>query len=239
MSRTAAVLAGGLGTRVAGLTSGAIPKALLPVAGRPFIDLKLDQLSSLGIDRAVLLLGVHADQIVDYVGDGSRWGLEITIARDADVLAGTGGAVQGAIGLLPPRFWVTYADTLVEADLAEIEGQTEANGWGGAMTVLANRDRWQCSNVSVRGNKVVAYEKRPLPGTHLYLDYGLLLLPSYPFRRVADANFDLSVVLEDLISDGALGAVEVRQPFHDIGTPQAFRETEEWAVESIRAQVTR
>ena len=78
------MLAGGPRDAGRGLTGGTLPKALLPVAGRPFIDHKLAELARLGVERVVLLLGHGADQIVDYVGDGTGWDSTSTSSHDGD-----------------------------------------------------------------------------------------------------------------------------------------------------------
>jgi NDP-sugar pyrophosphorylase family protein len=226
--RTVVVLAGGLGTRIASLTGDSTPKALLPVAGSPFLAHKLSEVSRLGGDRVVLLLGHRADPIVEFVGDGSRWNLEVAVVHDGGRLRGTGGAVKHAAAALPERFWLTYGDTLLDADLEQAERDEESIGAAGTMTVLHNRDRWQVSNVSVDERIVVAYDKHALPGQHDYIDYGYMHLQASAITTVPVDEFDLSVALEPLISSRKLAAAVVSERFHDIGTPDAFVETERW-----------
>jgi MurNAc alpha-1-phosphate uridylyltransferase len=226
--RTVVVLAGGLGTRIASLTGDSMPKALLPVAGLPFLAHKLSEISRLGGERVVLLLGHRADPIVEFVGNGSRWNLEIAIVRDGGRLRGTGGAVKWAAPVLPEQFWLTYGDTLLDADLERAEHDEVMIGAAGTMTVLHNRDRWQVSNVSVDERLVVAYDKHAVPGRHDYIDYGYLHLPASAIMSVPVDEFDLSVALEPLIASRSLAAAVVSEPFHDIGTPDALAETERW-----------
>ncbi len=120
--RTAVVLAGGLGTRVA-TSPGRLPKALVPVAGRPFLDHKLAELARLGVERVVLLLGAHADQVIDHL-EGWRGSIRHpATSLTASALRGTGGAIKHAADLLgDDHFWVTYGDTLLDADLAAASG---------------------------------------------------------------------------------------------------------------------
>jgi len=226
--RTVALLAGGLGTRVASLSGGAVPKALLPVAGRPFIDHKLAEFRRLGVDRVVMLLAVHSDQIIDHVGDGSDWDLHVDFALDGDRLLGTGGSVKRALSGLPDRFWVTYGDSLLDADLGAGEAMVERRSGAGVMTVLHNRDRWETSNVSIVGDLVTEYAKGRPAGSHRYIDYGYLLLPSSVFAAAPADEFDLSDVLQPLIATRRLHALEVAEPFHEIGTPESLAATEQW-----------
>src|SRR5438270_12360612 len=91
----AALLAGGLATRLRPITE-TIPKALVEVAGRPFIDHQLELLRRNGIRRVVLCLGHLGRLVQDHVGDGSRFGVAASYSFDGDQLLGTGGAVLAA-----------------------------------------------------------------------------------------------------------------------------------------------
>jgi NDP-sugar pyrophosphorylase family protein len=228
VSRTIAILAGGLGTRVAALTGGVTPKAMLPLAGRPFIDHKLAETRRLGADRVVLLLGHGADQIAAHVGDGSQWGMHIDVLLDGSQPLGTGGALRHAAPLLGLQVWVTYGDTLLDADLQGAETHARTIGCRGAMTVLHNRDQWEISNTSIAGGRVVAYTKGEPAGTHEYIDYGYLLFPVDSLTEIDDPAFDLRIVISKLIEQRQLAAYEVFERFHDIGTPEALAETDRW-----------
>ena len=96
------------------------------------------------------------------------------------------------------------------------------------MTVLHNRDHWETSNTSIADGHVIAYTKGDPPGTHEYIDYGYVLLPVDSLTDVTEAAFDLRVVVQRLIEQRSLAAYEVHERFHDIGTPEAFAETDAW-----------
>lgn len=226
--RTVAVLAGGMGTRVASLTGGTIAKAMLEVGGRPFIDHKLEEAVRLGASRVVLLLGAYSESIVGYVGDGKQWGLLVDCVVDDEGLNGTGGALRRASAVLPDRYWVTYGDSLLDVDLAGAEQSAGQHGWDAVMTVLENHDRWQPSNVAVVGDRVVAYDKQRKGHDFRFIDYGYLLLPSDAVTTVDKDRFDLQEALQPLIDRGALGVFRAHEPFHDIGTPEAWAATDEW-----------
>jgi NDP-sugar pyrophosphorylase family protein len=228
VTRTIAILAGGLGTRVAALTGGTIPKAMLPVAGAPFIDHKLEEARRLGATRVVLLLGHGAGQIVEHVGDGSRFGVPVTVVLDGDELLGTGGALRQAAAGVGDRPWITYGDTLLDVDLDAADRRADELGCRGVMTVLRNRDQLEPSNTTVVADRVTAYAKGDPPGTHDYIDYGLLRLPMAAFDAVEARAFDLSIVVQDLIAARDLAAFEVHERFHDIGTPESRSETDTW-----------
>jgi len=224
-----AVLAGGLGIRLRTVTGDDLPKALLPVAGRPFIDHKLLELRDEGAHSVLLLVGHGGGAIREHVDDGARFGLDVTYLDDGPVLLGTGGALARATPLLGDEFWVTYGDTLLEVDTAAAEASLERDDAVCLMTVLHNRDRWEPSNARVDGARVAAYGKNPRPPGAEHIDYGMLLFRSAAFAGFArDEPLDLALVLQGLVATSRLAAFTVTTRFHDIGTPDALRDTEAW-----------
>src|SRR5512137_1345027 len=109
------VLAGGLGTRLRPLTE-TLPKVLVPVLGRPFLEHLVEDVARQGFTRLVLSVGVLSDQVEACFGDGGRLGCCIEYARETTPL-GTGGAVVNALPLLGDTFLVLNGDTLLEVDL--------------------------------------------------------------------------------------------------------------------------
>ena len=95
-----AVLAGGLGLRLRELTGTQLPKAMVPVLGRPFVDWQLETLAASGVTEVVLLVGHSGDHIRDHVGSGHQFGLAVTYVEDGPTLRGTGGAILHALPAL-------------------------------------------------------------------------------------------------------------------------------------------
>ena len=220
------VLAGGLGTRLLALTNGLLPKAMVPINGRPFIDYKLRGLGRLGVEHVVLLVGERGEQIVDHVGDGRHLGVSVSYVHDGRALRGTAGAIRHALGQLPARFWVTYGDTFVTTDLAAAEQHAAASAAQGLMCVLRNDDCWEPSNVSVVDGWIDAYRKGAPSGTFNWIDYGLLLFDRSSFSIIAeDESVDLFEVVQRLIASRSLAAWEVHDRFWEVGTPAAVAET--------------
>lgn len=235
MRRSVAVLAGGLGTRVAHLTGVDAPKAMLPIGDRPFVDFKLAELAAAGADDIVLLTGFGTDALRAHVEGAGPGGVSVRVVEDGPNLLGTGGAIRRALDVLPDPFWVTYGDTLLDVDLDPAEQRLAADpGLDGVMSLLRNEDRWQVSNVSIDAEMIVtAYDKDAAPGSHAYIDYGMLLLRHEVFAHGgADATFDLTDALGDAVGQRRIGAFVVSEPFHDIGTETAWHETARWALDT-------
>ena len=153
-----AILAGGLASRLHPITK-TIPKALVEVAGKPFICRQLDYLYAQGIRRIILCIGYLGEMIQTVVGDGSRFGLAVSYSHDGPVLLGTGGALKKAIKLMGEEFFVLYGDSFLPVDFAQIERAFFESRKAALMTVMENADRWDKSNVLFHEGELVEYNK--------------------------------------------------------------------------------
>ena len=221
------VLAGGLGTRLGGLTQ-TLPKPLVPVAGRPFIEHPLELLRDHGARRVVLAVGHCGELIEQALGDGARLGLEIAYAFDGPTLRGTAGAIRGALHLLDERFLVLYGDTFLRVDYRRFAAFHAQHGLPGSMSVLRDSTLVP-ANCVVEGNLVTAYNKRQPPAGAEWVDYGLLAFEATVFA--GDEPADLSDLTAMLAGARQLAAFAVEDRFYEIGTPAALAETERFLLE--------
>jgi NDP-sugar pyrophosphorylase family protein len=175
-----AILAGGLATRLRPMTHKT-PKALIDVAGRPFIFRQLDYLHRQGVARVVLCTGYLGEQIADVVGDGKAFGLEVLYSPDGPTLLGTGGALKQALPQLGERFFVLYGDSFLPCDFREVHNAFLHCGRPALMTVFRNRDQWDRSNVVFRDRLVVEYNKHTRRPDMEFIDYGLGILSNEVF----------------------------------------------------------
>src|SRR5947199_6273532 len=88
------ILAAGVGSRLDPLTRN-VPKPLVPIINRPVMEYLVELLKKHGFDEIVVNLHYLGDQIIDYFGDGSRWGVKIVWSRE-DRLWGDAGSVKRA-----------------------------------------------------------------------------------------------------------------------------------------------
>jgi NDP-sugar pyrophosphorylase family protein len=218
-------LAGGLATRLRPITS-TIPKALVEVAGKPFIDHQLALLKRNGIRRVVLCLGHLGEQVEQYLWDGQAHGLKLDFCHDGERLLGTGGALRRAAPLLGDVFWVVYGDSYMDIDYSAVLADFARSDALGLMTVIANFGRWDCSNVLFRDGRIVCYDKRrPTPDMN-HIDYGVALLRRSALARIPlDRPADLADLYHDLVAEGRMAAHEVTQRFYEIGSPAGLEET--------------
>lgn len=119
---TAIILVGGLGTRLGALSAG-MPKPMLPVAGRPFVEYLVYQLSGSGIRRIILACGYRAEVVRAHFGDGRRWDVETVFSEEREPL-GTGGALRLASELVEgERFLAMNGDSFLAIDPRAVAGE--------------------------------------------------------------------------------------------------------------------
>jgi N-acetyl-alpha-D-muramate 1-phosphate uridylyltransferase len=221
----AVVLAGGLATRMRPLTE-TLPKSMLRVAGRPFVDWQLERLAACGVRDVVMCVAYLGDQIRDHVGDGARLGVRVVWSAEPQLL-GTAGALRNALSLLEPTFLVTYGDSYLPFDYAEpLVALDSHDDCDGVMAVFANAGRWDASNVILRdGAWVERYEKTGNDPRFDHIDYGATALRRDVIAALADGvPHGLDAVQHDLAARGRLRAVVARERFFEIGSPAGLAE---------------
>lgn len=221
-----AILAGGVAARLRPI-SDTLPKSLVTVAGEPFIVHQLRLLRREGVDRVVLCVGHLGEMIRDFVGDGSRYDLEVAYSFDGNRLLGTGGALRQALPLLAETFFVLYGDSYLDIAFAPVLAAFRRSGAPALMTVFRNENRWDTSNVVFDGARVVRHDKRaPTPDMN-YIDYGLGILMRDAFAdATCPAPLDLADVYTALAAAGRLAGYEVTRRFYEIGTPEGLAEAD-------------
>jgi MurNAc alpha-1-phosphate uridylyltransferase len=223
-----AILAGGLATRLRPITQ-TIPKALVEVAGKPFIVRQLEYLRVQGVKHVVLCIGYLGEMIQDVVGTGKRFGLEVSYSLDGPTLLGTGGALKKALPLLNEHFFVLYGDSYLPVDFSSVQQAYGQSGHQALMTVLKNGDRWDKSNVLFEDGRLIEYNKGAPRSGMAYIDYGLGVLSAEVFAQyLTDQPFDLADIYQTLSKDGQLVGLEVHDRFYEVGSHSGLKEAEDF-----------
>jgi NDP-sugar pyrophosphorylase family protein len=220
-----AILAGGLGRRLHPLTA-TVPKALVPVAGRPFVAHQLDLLASQGIARAVLCVGHLGEQIRELVGDGRRFGLRVEYSFDGPLPLGTGGALRQALPLLGEGCFVLYGDSYLTCAFDAVSAAFRNSRQAALLTVLRNANRWDRSNARLHADGQVDYDKTANRSDMTHIDYGLAVLARSVLEAIPNGAIDLAVVYRGLSRRGALAGYEVTERFYEIGSAAGLADTE-------------
>lgn len=219
----AVILAGGLGTRMRPLTE-TLPKSLLPVHGRVFIDYQLDLLREGGITQVVICAGHLGELVAAHVGDGRRHGIEVAYSFERGELLGTAGALKLAQPLLQDDFLITWGDSYVPVDhRAVFREHRKARGRKATMVVFENRGAWDSSNAEVAGGRVIRYEKGSRDARLAWIDAGVSVLNRTVLEEVpASEPAALDGVVARLAAAGELGAYEASDRFYEVGSPCGY-----------------
>lgn len=209
------ILAGGKGTRLGALARG-LPKPMIMVGGRPFLEYVIDSFAVCGFSEFLLLVGHHADVVEAHFRQG-RGDIRIEYSRERELM-GTGGAIRDAAHLLGERFILTYGDVLRRFDYDRF-----VNGHMG--DTLAVYPRVSTGNTMVSNGLVTLFDKsmRDLP----YVDAGFSVVSKDVLELLPPAgecSFE-QIVYGTLAMQRRLEAEIVDHSFFDIGTPEELART--------------
>ena len=199
-----ALLAGGLATRLRPLTE-TVPKAMLEVAGEPFVAHQLRLLRREDISRVVICSGYLAAQIEAFVGNGSAFGLSVSYKIDGPKLLGTGGALRAALDQLGDEFMVMYGDSWLDIPYAPVVEAFRSSRQPALMTVFRNEGQWDTSNVWYEDGRIRLYSKRERPAQMHHIDWGLGVIRGEVLAaRPPNEPFDLADIYSELSRQGKL-----------------------------------
>lgn len=227
MDMQVAILAGGLATRLGGLTKN-LPKSMVKVVGKPFLEYQLELLRGTGIKDIVLCIGYLGEQITRHFGNGEKYGVNIKYSVE-DKLVGTGGALKKAEALLNDVFFTLYGDSYLFLDFPAAMNYFESQNKLALMTVYQNCDRYDRSNAVVEGSLVKKFSKKEKPKDMVYIEYGANIFRKQALEAVPENQFyPLDDLFTRLIEVEELLAFEVKERFHEIGSPQGIKDFKEY-----------
>ena len=232
------ILAGGLATRL-GDIARTQPKCMVDVAGQPFLFHQLHLLYEQGIRQAIICLGHLGEQVVQAVGQGSAFGLEIQYSFDGPTLVGTAGAIRHALPLLPDQFFVLYGDSYLTCPFQAVQAAFQASGKLSLMTVFENDQQWDTSNVEFQNHRILAYDKISRTPEMKHIDYGLGLFSRSVFEAIPeDRPMDLASLYQDMLRRDQLAAFEIFERFYEIGSHAGLEETRKFISSNLLQNIS-
>ncbi len=226
------ILAGGLATRLRPVSEH-IPKALIDTNGEPFISHQLRLLKKNGAQQVIMCIGYLGEMIVNFVGDGSAFGLNVSYVSDGPTLLGTAGCIKQALPqLASDAFFTLYGDSYLPCDYLAIQQAFVASNKTALMTVFCNNGRWDTSNVEFTNNTILSYDKINKTDRMHYIDYGLGLFNKSAFSDVSsDKPHDLAVLYQTLLAQQQLAAYEVTERFYESGSFSGIDELTDYLIQ--------
>ncbi len=218
--RQAAILTGGLGTRLGQLTTST-PKPLLPCGDRPFVAWLLRELSRFGVEEIILLTGHLAgavEAMLPEIAAGLPKPLRITCSRE-ERPAGTGGALFHARAHLAERFLLCNGDSWLDFNLAHLlaDAASDPDETIGRIVLRRLDDATRYGVVEMDGDRVTAFHERATPGQAGRVNAGLYLFDRRVLDEVGPSCSLERDVMPALASRGALRGTVADGYFVDIG----------------------
>lgn len=219
-----AILAGGQATRLRPLTEE-IPKSMVMIQGRPFLEYQLDFLRKSGLTKIVLCIGYLGKQIESYFGDGRKFGVNVRYSYESEQLLGTAGALKNAEKLLEDPFFAMYGDSYLSLDFADAMSYFKGRNKLALMTVYKNYDRFDKSNTGIEGDLVKKFSKKEKTKGMVYIEYGANIFRREALKFIPENQpYPLDELFLRLIGWKELLAYEVKERFYQIGSPEGLEE---------------
>ncbi|HVS35971.1 MAG TPA: nucleotidyltransferase family protein [Gemmataceae bacterium] len=233
---TAAILAGGLGTRLRSVVADR-PKALAPVAGRPFVAHLLDFLNAAGLARVVLLTGFRGEQVKSALGD--RYGrLTLTYSQEPSPL-GTGGALRAAFHHFDSEMILLLnGDSYCRVDLRALVAFHRNLQAGLTLSLVHADDASRFGRVIASPNgRIDAFAEKEAGCRPGWINAGVYLLQrslveETPTGGPMSLERDL---LPKWIEQGVVYGRRAEGPFMDIGTPESYAAADHFLAELAAA----
>lgn len=221
---TAIVLCGGLGTRLQSV-SGGIPKPMVTVADRPFLEYVLDYLILQGVTKSVLAVSYQKETIIEHFGTQYQ-NLDIVYSLEPSPL-GTGGAIKKAMDQISDTseqlVLVINGDTLIEYDLSDMCSQFSDHHADLVMALKGIEDTTRYGRVKTKNNKITDFEEKKrgscgLINAGVYL-FNIHLRDKFPVKLSFSFENDF---LESLIQTRNVVPSISDGYFIDIGVPEDY-----------------
>ena len=206
----ALILAGGLGERLRPHTEK-VPKPLVEVAGKPILYWQIEWLKRHGVRNIVLAIGYLGEKIIEEIGDGSKFGVNVEYSPEKEKL-GTGGAIKNAKKHLEDvdRFYVINGDIITNIDLTKINEKIQ-NGYLGGIAVVPLPSPYGIIKFDEVTGKIKSFVEKPkLPD--YYINAGVYMLKTEVLEMLPDKGDIEKTTFPKLAEEGKLVAV----PFKDV-----------------------
>jgi len=207
----AMILAAGRGERLRPLTDK-MPKSLVEVRGRSLLERHLDNVRAAGISTVVINLGWLGDQIVERIGSGNRYGLEIIYSQEGDDILETGGGIHKALPALgTDPFLVVNADIYTDVPLSAVRLDDAHLGHLVMVPKPEYRDHgdFDIDDGLIRNGDSAAYT---FSGVAIYR-------PEF-FAGCEAGRFPLAPMLREAADRGQLSGSLYEGLWADVGTPE-------------------
>jgi NDP-sugar pyrophosphorylase family protein len=213
------ILAGGLATRLGKLTEK-IPKSLLRINNEPFLYWQLKLLEEYEFTEVYLLISHFENQILDFIGDGSKFNLKINHISDGEIPLGTGGAILKNLSKLPEKFFLLYGDSYLDIDYSKMEKYYMQGNFDFLMGICSKKGQYNFTpNVVFSSGKVQKYSKNKDNSSMEYEDFGVSLISKSVFLNFKGEEYkDLGSITSVLADQGTISGYLFEEKYYEVGS---------------------
>ena len=219
----AVILAGGKGRRLRPITEQ-IPKPMIEIKGKPFLQYQLEFIKDCITKNILLLVGYLGDKIEGYFKNGAALGLNIQYSYEKAPL-GTAGALRNANDKLEDEFLLLYGDSYLPIDYKELVGCFHKSGGKAMMVIYDNSQNIACNNVNIAESGLVSEYNKKNPNAMSYVEAGVMVFKKeitelIPTGRLCSLEEE---IFPKLISQKQMHCFLTKQRFYDIGTAAGLK----------------
>lgn len=216
----AIILAGGYGTRLKPYTD-TNPKPMYPFEGKPFLEYLINQVKDFGITNILLLLGYLPDKIIDYFGNGEKWGVNITYSI-TPVEYETGLRLKNALdeGKVETDFLLMYCDNYCPINYKKLVRDYVKNDALIQFTAYKNIDNYTKNNLLIADNGLVeCYDKTRKTPNLQGVDIGYAIVNKNVLELIPDENENFEkIVYPKLVEDKKMFATVTEHRYYSVGS---------------------
>jgi len=217
---TALIMAGGDSTRLRPI-SYEIPKPLIPIHGKPILYHQIKFLARYGIDNIFIAAGKHKDKIIEYFGDGNKFGVNIEYIEEKTPL-GTAGAISALKNKVKSTFIMLNVDTLVDVDISEMFRFHRSIGSNATVLLTSVDDPQNYGVARMRGNDILEFVEKPKNPPSNLINAGFSLLEPVVIQIVPKKHFMIEKFYEKLARQHSLAGFVHDGQIFDVGTPEGY-----------------
>jgi len=216
------LMAGGIGSRLKPLTNNC-PKPMLLIGGKPVLEIILNNFIEQGFYKFYFSINYKGEQIQNYFGDGSKWGVQIHYIQEK-MRMGTAGSLSLLSIKTNEPIIVMNADVLTKINFDElinfhIEGQADAT-----VVVYNYNFEFPYGVVKVNKNKLIGFEEKPIYRN--FINGGVYVINPYILNKIPkNSYFDMNQLLDNMLSNNEQILIfPITEYWIDIGEIENFEQ---------------
>lgn len=223
----ALILAGGQGAKMRPFTYE-MPKALIPVNGRPVLEYTIENLRRFDVRDLLISIGHQGQKIKQYFGDGSKFGVKINYLEQGKTETGTAAPILQAKKLIGQNpFFVYYGDVLANIDLDDMVDFHLSSGGSVTMALTSVTKSADWGVVRMQGSRVYSYLEKPDQRKDLsnVINAGVYIFESKVFDFLKPEMKRLEKeVFPNLVEQRKLFGYLFAGQWFDVGNPESYKQ---------------